>query len=120
MDVPSYSVITRITVPAFGAIKKHMTSLFAEARVTRAGLAVLEYQRQNGTYPADLASLGRDGLADPFTGEPLVYRPDNSGFTISRVGLNLTHDADGFAQGDSDDIIWRFSEPLNAAPGSSQ
>jgi hypothetical protein len=110
-DIPSYSVISRLTVPSIGAIKDGMTNMFAEVNITRAGLAVLEYQRQHGTYPRDLASLGMENLIDPFTSEPLYYRADDTGFTIYSVGSNLTDDTVGFPPGGLEDINWRHLEP---------
>lgn len=114
-DIPPYSVISKMTVPAFGTLKSKMTATFAEASITRAGLAVQDYHDRHGAYPPDLATLGRDDLLDPFNGEPLRYQSDGTGFTIYSVGENLSDDA--MAAG-SDEISWLFSEPSNARPQS--
>jgi hypothetical protein len=114
-DIPLYSVISKMTVPALGTLKSRMTTTFAEASITRAGLAVMDYQDQHGAYPPDLASLGRDDLMDPFNGEPLRYRSDGTGFTIYSVGEDQTDDS---AATGSDEITWSYSEPPNAPPES--
>ena len=110
-DVPIYLVISKMTMPAIGKFKNYMTDMFAEVNVTRAGLAVLDYQQQHGTYPTDLASLGRVGLLDPFTGAPLRYGADDKGFTIYSVGSNLIDDAVGAPPGEVDEIHWQHRDP---------
>jgi hypothetical protein len=47
--------------------------LFADARVTCAGLAALRYRCKKGAYPADLQLMDLNGFFDPFTGKTLIY-----------------------------------------------
>jgi hypothetical protein len=85
--------------------------MLAKARITQAGLAALQYKRENGTYPPDLQTLGKSKLVDPFGGKPLVYRTIPSGFIIYSVGKNLIDDkgsADGGEK--AKDIVWRYVE----------
>jgi hypothetical protein len=109
--IPAHCFITRLCTPAIGGIKPRMTEMFADARVTRAGLAVIEHRNRTGSYPADLQSLGLDDATDPFTGEPLVYRPEASGFTLYSLGRDVVDDhgtpLDDDRQGD---IVWQYSE----------
>lgn len=110
-DIAPYLVVSKMITPALGGIKSSMTNMFAEVNVTRAGLAALEYQQQHGTYPSDLASLGRKDLLDPFTNEPLQYRADDTGFTIYSVGSDLIDDAVGSPLGDQNEINWQHRDP---------
>jgi hypothetical protein len=110
-DVAAYNLVTRATTPAIFAFKKRMTVSFAESRVTRAGIAAIRFREQHGSYPADLAAIGGIDVTDPFTGQPLLYRPEGAGFSISSVGANFTDDGSPGNPGTSDDIRWRYVEP---------
>lgn len=109
-DMPPYNFIARATTPAIGAIKEHMTTGFAESRVTRAGIAAIQYKEQHGSYPPDLSAIGGIDVTDPFTGEPLIYRPESSGFTIMSVGANLSGETMSGKLVTPDDIRWRYVE----------
>jgi len=110
-DTPAYCLLSRMCTPAIGGIKPRMTESFADARVTRAGLAVIEHRNRTGSYPTDLQSLGLEDATDPFTGEPLVYRPDTSGFTLYSRGQDAADDH-GTPLDDqrNGDVVWRYSE----------
>ena len=58
----------------------------ADLRLTRAGLALLQYKQAHGAFPETLEALGLEGLIDPFTDEPLHYRPEDEGFVVYSVG----------------------------------
>jgi hypothetical protein len=107
-------------------------------RLTRAGLALLQYKEAHGAFPKTLDALGLEGLTDPFTDEPLHYRPEGDpkrdpsrlgtqgqGFVVYCVGQDRK-DNDGTAQPEkrsSDprakalayDEVWRFPNPKNKA-----
>jgi len=105
-------------------------SEFAAAlRMTRAGLALLQYKEAHGAFPKTLDALGLEGLTDPFAEEPLHYRPEGQGFVVYSVGQDRK-DNDGTAQPEkrsSDprakalayDEVWRFPNPKLKAPASS-
>lgn len=116
-DIPAHCVITRMCTPAIGSIKPRMVTMFAEARVTRAGLAAVEHRNQTGSYPADLQSLDIENPTDPFTGEPLVYQPGPAGFTLYSVGQDALDDngapLDNKRNGD---IVWSYSEAGAGGP----
>lgn len=113
--VPRYCSLTRLLVPALSMVKVRHVAMIAEARVTRAGLAVLRYREQQGRYPAVLATTKMEALVDPFSGKPLLYRADPVGFTVYSVGANLVDDngAKGKTK-DSGDIVWRYTEKTEA------
>ncbi len=121
-----------------GGYERRDFSEFAAAlRMTRAGLALLQYKEAHGAFPETLDALGLAGLIDPYTEEPLHYRPEGApkrdplrlgtqgqGFVVYSVGEDRK-DNDGTPQPerrrDSDprskplayDEAWRFPNPKN-------
>jgi len=117
-SVPLHCVMTRMAVPGMSGIKMGMTGMFAEARVTRVGLAAIDYRNEHGSYPATLDVLGLEEVADPFNGEPLNYRLEGDGFVIHSVGRDAADDGGWQPAGtpDNDDISWRYP----AVPSAGQ
>jgi hypothetical protein len=74
-----------------GAVRR-VARTVAENHVAIATLAAERWRRAHaGTAPVSLQALVPDYVAgvpqDPFTGEPLRYRVDATGYTIYSVGL---------------------------------
>lgn len=75
------------------------TTLFKRATLdamydmARIGIACKIYKNVNGDFPDDLAELLPDILKkiplDPFTGDPFIYKKQDSGFIVYSVGNNL-------------------------------
>ena len=96
----------------------------ADVQITRAGLGLLRYRQAHGTFPPTLEALGLEGLIDPYTGKPLLYRPEGEGFVVYSVDEDLK-DNGGTPRPekqDSDprrrkplegDRLWRFPNPEN-------
>jgi hypothetical protein len=114
---PWYSVTTRLILPALAPSRVRMVLLQANARISRTGLALLRHQAAHGAYPATLAELDPQFLAeiplDPFTGKPLVYRPEGAGFVLYSLGENLADDGGTEETKDTRDskafdIVWRM------------
>jgi hypothetical protein len=109
--VPRYCILTRMLVPALSATKGKFTSMVAQARVMRAGLAAIRFKQEHGAFPPDLQALEIANADDPFTGKPLIYRTTDRGFTIHSVGVNLVDD--GGTKGKdskSGDEVWRYED----------
>ncbi|MDX1931790.1 MAG: hypothetical protein SFU56_04220 [Capsulimonadales bacterium] len=65
----------------------------ARLHLMYAGLRLEAAKKRSGRYPATLAELGNDPLLnDPFTGKPLMYRREGSGFVLYSAGMNLKDD----------------------------
>jgi len=128
-DVPPYCILTRTIAPDLSNMKRKYLSMIAQARVTRAGLALLKHARNGNAYPEDLAALRADNLVDPFGGKILRYRTTGSGFVTYSVGENLTDDGgtppkEKRVVGSvlSGDIAWEYrgeekTEPSSKADG---
>jgi hypothetical protein len=104
-----------------GYERRDYSEFAATLHITRAGLALLQYQQAHGAFPETLNALGLEGLIDPYTEEPLHYRPEGQGFVVYSVGEDRK-DNDGTAQPEkrsSDprakplayDEVWRFPNP---------
>jgi len=109
-----------------GYERRDYSEFAATLRMTRAGLALLQYKQAHGAFPETLKALSLEGLIDPFTEEPLRYRPEGQGFAVYSVGEDRK-DNDGTPQPEkrsSDprakplayDEVWRFPNPKSKAP----
>ena len=114
--IPWYATISRIVLPALSQSRIRMVQLQANVRVMRAGLALLRHKDAHGAYPATLAEIDPSFLAetprDPFTGQPLVYRPEADGFVLYSLGENLqdddgTEETKDSYESKAFDIVWR-------------
>ena len=77
--------------------------------VARLGIELICHYQNRGALPESLGGLSSDGLTldDFYSGKPLVYRPDGSGFTLYSVGRDLT-DEGGSGR---TDIVFRCQWP---------
>jgi hypothetical protein len=79
--------------------------------------ALARYQRDHGQYPKELAALAPKYLdripPDLFSGEPLIYRPNENGYLLYSIGVN-GKDEDGRRYDDvppGDDLSVRMPQP---------
>jgi hypothetical protein len=77
--------LTGMLTPAMYRIGTLHWRMAAETRVTRVGLALLQYRADHEAFPATLDALKTDGLSDPFTQGPLHYRAEGDGFLLYSV-----------------------------------
>ena len=121
MQPSLWSILAHELTMASGHDKEFYCREMATLRLTRAGLALLQYQQAHGVFPPTLDALGVEGLVDPFTEQPLHYRPESEGFLVYSVGEDRKDDG-GTPRPqyqDSDprrkpvdyDVIWRFPSP---------
>ncbi len=70
----------------------------AQGRCAVVAVAVERYRLQHGQWPADLAALKPEYLAevptDPYTDEPLKYRKTADGVVVFSVGPDGAHQGD--------------------------
>jgi len=85
----------------------------AAVRMTRAGLALLQYRQAHGAWPQSLDALDLKKVIDPFSQQPLRYRAEGEGFLVYSVGEDQKDDggiAEPLERRGSRDMIWRFPE----------
>lgn len=99
---PFYCLLSRIA--SMPDKRQNIRPLFANIRITSAGLAAMQYHQEHGFFPETLAELGDLNLTDPFTGAELAYRAEPDGFVISSVGPK---------DGPEDDIVWQYKTPAH-------
>jgi len=107
-----YHVLTRILLPNMGRVKEVYLRRIAQVRVTRAGLALLQYRATHGGFPETLGALEPEGVRDPFSQVSLLYRRHGTGFDLYSIGPDQK-DNDGAAkqpkQWTDYDIVWHFA-----------
>jgi len=119
-----WNALTNMLAPS-SHINNIYRRMVADVRMTRTGLALLEYRKRHGRWPEALDELD-EVLIDPFTEEPLHYRPEGEGFLIYSVGEdqkdNGGHEQQRRQHTDYD-FIWRFpgvrTEPGPASAATS-
>lgn len=105
--LPWYCMLNRIMIPSLEIARTKQVDLAAQIRVTRAGLAVLQHRDEQGAWPDALPKKAE--LVDPFTGEPLLYRPGSDGFVLYSVGANGVDDNGTLGKDRAGDIVWKYS-----------
>ena len=114
-DVPGKYILTNELSGMLEFLKRYYCATMTQLRLTRAGLALMQYRQAHGAYPETLDELGLEGLIDPFTDEPLHYRNEGEGFLV--YGVNEDGKDDGGTEKESRhdkeyDILWRFPRPI--------
>ncbi len=107
-------VVTSIILPPIGRVKEVYWETIAEMRIARAGLAVLHDNKTQGAFPQALESLKLEGLNDPFSDGPLLYRPGPDGFILYSVGPDQKDNNGSPKQKKQEtdwDIVWQFPSP---------
>lgn len=80
------NIITSMLVPALGRVKEIYWETIARMRITRAGLALLQEKKAQGTFPQTLESIKLKNFDDPFSNELLHYKLQGQGFIVYSVG----------------------------------
>jgi hypothetical protein len=111
-ELPAYCFLTKFVAPAVSGWKGRSLQGDAASIVGLIGLKAVGYKQKHGIFPPDLQALGAQDFVDPYTGNPLVYRPEPNGFLLYSVGPDLTDD--GGREYDNKtkkgDIVWRYVE----------
>ena len=107
--------LTGMLTPGFGRVRTLYCQMAAETRITRAGLALLQYRTAHEAFPATLGELNLDRLSDPFIQGPLHYRAEGDGFIVYSVGEDLKDNGGNPRRGNKQqtdyDLVWRFPAP---------
>ena len=110
----TYKSITEVLfgmgLPSVTALAKAEAGARVRFEVVVVAFALEQYRADHGAYPGTLDALVPKYLVDPpidgFSGEPLVYKPSERGYTLYSIGVNGKDD-DGVIAGPSrtqDDI----------------
>ncbi len=105
--------LTNKLVPAIWRIKEFYLEMISQIRMTRAGLILLQYKKDQGAFPPTLDILDAREFADPFMDKPLQYRVEPEGFVLYSVGPDQEDNGGNPRQSrpwqkTGFDIVWRF------------
>jgi len=111
-ELPGLCPFAQLNASSLAGTLVSRTGFEARLDLARLGLLVEQYHARHRTYPESLAAIadGLDGQVpiDPFTGEPLHYRPREDGFALYSVGANRVDDGGRAGRSyNSGDIVWR-------------
>ena len=105
------NIFIRYLMPALAKVaeRSHRNRVDSMAMLTV--LAIVQYHKKHGEYPASLSALVEDGLLrqlpmDPYSDKTLVYRRTEGGFILYSVGLNLTDDGGVPGTKDGKYTVW--------------
>ncbi|HTE20995.1 MAG TPA: hypothetical protein VK689_21730, partial [Armatimonadota bacterium] len=88
--------MAKILVPVGETLGVVLARKDAYLRLLRLELALQEYRKRHGRYPATLAQLSPEIMTavplDPFTERPLVYRPQGSAYSLYSLGPDQRDD----------------------------
>jgi len=92
-SIPRYYKLTGVLVPNITATLFKRATLDAIYDTGRIGIACKIYKNLKGHFPDKLTELSPDILkkipVDPFTGDPFIYKKQDSGFIVYSIGNNL-------------------------------
>jgi len=87
------SVLTSMLVPVFSRVNMKRDQSLAATRLLQVVLALKAQKHSLGSYPEALSGVvWQPPTEDPFSGKPLVYQRQGSGFRLYSVGPNLKDD----------------------------
>jgi hypothetical protein len=84
-----------MVIPMSGRAAWSRAKTTAEIGVWQVALALKVYHSEHGRYPDSLAETADDGWTlptDPFTGDPVRYRPVGDGFIVYGLGPDMADD----------------------------
>lgn len=112
-DIPATAILTRLAVPAYSGVLRRLGVVETQRQISRLGQQVLLHRQHHGAWPANLEEVA-DGspVVDAFSGDPLVYLPQEDGFVLYSRGINRQDDGGTDSR---QDLVWRFGD-LSASP----
>lgn len=95
-STPWYYIMSRLFLPNAITVLFKRATLEAIFDTARIGIACKIYKNMHGDFPEDLAELSPEILeevpVDPFTGDHLIYKKQDSGIMVYSIGSNLKDD----------------------------
>jgi hypothetical protein len=110
--------ISSMLVPVFTRYAEHQAFHEAQMGLMQVGLAVEQHHAQHNEYPETLdviaPGLGGTLPLDPYTGQPFVYKPGDTEFTLYSARGSIVSEEEygnGLPYTDSNgNIVWRRRE----------
>ena len=105
-------MLTSILMPATLRVKEIHSEMTAELRITRAGMALLQYKQSRDAFPDTLEALKLSDTIDPFSAEPLRYKTQGQGFILYSIGSDEKDNGGSPRQKKQEkdwDIVWSYT-----------
>lgn len=97
---------------AIQVLKQPMARETAHRRLLGTELALRHYREEHGRYPESLVELVPTRLdlvpVDPYTEQPLVYRPEEHGFVLYSTGPDARDDGGNFSRFGNDPLRFGY------------
>jgi hypothetical protein len=109
--------------PVYEQVFPKRAAAESQAQVVRVGAALLAYQAAHGAFPEQLDTAVSPVPPDPFTGQPLRYRREGTGFVVYSVGPTGTFDGGkptAKLTPREAELVYRYPPASSAAPTPSQ
>jgi hypothetical protein len=107
-----YYLFTRMLIPAMFRIKEIHCEMTAELRITQAGMALLQHKQSRDAFPDKLEALKLQNINDPFSEQPIRYKPQGQGFILYSIGPDQKDNGGSprqTKQKDDWDIVWVYT-----------
>jgi hypothetical protein len=110
-------VLITLMIPAVQKVQQAYDRVQQTQDNTLLAFALEAYRRDNGSYPKELAALAPAYVdkvpADLFSGNPLLYKPNDKGYLLYSVGVNGKDDGGRtYDDGEgADDLVVRMPLP---------
>jgi len=103
MEIIEGNILLEILAPALARMNEIANRNKPEVYATVTILALLRYEKDNGSYPNDLQQLITAGYLrqlpmDSFSDKPLVYRKTDDDFILYSVGPNFTDEGGEYSR----------------------
>jgi len=108
----THYMMTKILAPAIFRVKDIYCQTIAGLRITRAGLALLQYKQSRNALPETLEALNIENIEDPFLAKPLIYKPQGQDFILYSVGPDEKDNGGSPKQKKQKtdwDIVWSYT-----------
>jgi hypothetical protein len=107
-----HHMLTSMLIPAIFRIKEIHCEMTAELRIAQAGLTLLQHKQSRGGFPETLEAFKLQNINDPFSEQPLHYKPQGQGFILYSIGPDQKDNGGSprqKKQKDDWDIVWSYT-----------
>ena len=107
-----YHMMTSMLMPAIFRLKTIHSEMTAELRITRAGLALLQYKQNRDAFPDTLEALKLSDIIDPYSTEPFRYKAQGQDFILYSIGPDKKDNGGSPREKKQEkdwDIVWSYT-----------
>lgn len=102
-------------MPVFTQAAATVGKVIAQRHLDATALRLLSHRAEHGAFPASLPKEWGDETEDPFSGKPLMYKPEGKGFRLWSLAEDRKND-NGLARADAAGNTYDFGITYPLAP----